>query len=91
MSEEKLQAFIDISELPPDNQPTIVRFLLAVWFIVLSHSEILCYFAIFLNQIKSASILSLPLPLLVFLWGTLTVPRPTISFWVVIIAYTEVC
>lgn len=72
------------------DQPPIIRLLLAMWYIILSHSDLVCYFVIFLNQIKSATFLSLPLPLMVFLWGSLTVPRPTKTFWVTIIAYTEV-
>ncbi|XP_052124815.1 piezo-type mechanosensitive ion channel component isoform X3 [Frankliniella occidentalis] len=71
-------------------QPPVVQLLLAVWYTIVSHSDLACFFMIFLHQMKSATILSIPLPLMVFLWGTLTVPRPSTTFWVVIIAYTEV-
>lgn len=33
--------------------------------------------------------MALPLPLLVFMWGTLSLPRPTKTFWVTLIAYTQ--
>lgn len=72
------------------DQPVPVRLALSLWFFLLANSEICCYFMVFLNQIKSASVVSLPLPLMVFLWGTLTIPRPTKTFWVTMIAYVEV-
>ena len=34
-------------------------------------------------------VITLPLPLMVFFWGTLSNPRPSKSFWVAMIAYTE--
>ncbi|XP_063932118.1 piezo-type mechanosensitive ion channel component isoform X3 [Zophobas morio] len=78
------------TELSSYDQPPFIRLVLAVWYIIMSRSENVCYFIIFLNQIKSATFLSLPLPLMVFLWGTLTIPRPDKTFWVTIIAYTEI-
>ncbi|CAG2067698.1 unnamed protein product, partial [Timema podura] len=76
-------------ELSAADQPPVVQLCIAIYYSLMSHSELICYFMVFLHQIKSATILSLPLPLMVFLWGTLTVPRPTKTFWVTLIAYTE--
>ncbi|XP_025196089.1 piezo-type mechanosensitive ion channel component-like isoform X2 [Melanaphis sacchari] len=90
LSAEKLEELEEQQELNASNQPQLMRLVLALWFAIISHSDLVCYFMIFLHQIKSATILSLPLPLMVFLWGTLTVPRPTKNFWVTLIAYTEV-
>jgi hypothetical protein len=67
-----------------------VRLLYACWYAAISRSELLCYFFMCLNQLKSASVLSLPLPFAAFLWGTLSIPRPTRRFWVTAIGYTEV-
>ncbi|KAL3280583.1 hypothetical protein HHI36_003816 [Cryptolaemus montrouzieri] len=78
------------TEMSSYDQPSALRLLLAMWYILTSKSELICYLTIFLNQIESATFLSLPLPLMVFLWGTLTTPRPTKMFWITIIAYTEV-
>lgn len=76
-------------ELSEVDQPPIIQLLASIWFAILAHSTFLCYFMIFLHQIKNHSLLSTPLPLMVFCWGSLTIPRPSKTFWVTIIAYTE--
>lgn len=57
---------------------------------VAAHSELLCYFIIILNHMVTASAASLVLPVLVFLWAMLTIPRPSKRFWMTAIVFTEV-
>ncbi|XP_071174524.1 piezo-type mechanosensitive ion channel component 2-like isoform X6 [Mytilus edulis] len=61
----------------------------ALYYLLISRTELICYFLMILDQIVYASLLSLPLPLMVFLWGMLSVPRPSKSFWITAITYTE--
>jgi len=68
----------------------LLRFLSSLFYLLLSHTELLCYFMIVLNQMASSSIISLPLPILLFFWGTLCSPRPPQRFWVTVIVYTMV-
>ncbi|XP_052831053.1 piezo-type mechanosensitive ion channel component 1 isoform X7 [Octopus bimaculoides] len=70
-------------------QPVFYRLLVAYYYMLISRSELVCYFLIVLNQMMSASLLSMPLPIMVFLWGMLSVPRPSKTFWVTVITYTE--
>ncbi|XP_078144364.1 piezo-type mechanosensitive ion channel component 2 [Centroberyx gerrardi] len=69
--------------------PRPIRLLFALYNTMVSKSEMLCYFVIILNHIMSASFLSLILPILIFLWAMLSVPRPTKRFWMTAIIYTE--
>lgn len=72
------------------SQPRLYRLLVATYYVLVARSELLCYFLMILNQMIYASLLALPLPLMVFLWGMLSVPRPSKSFWITVITYVEV-
>ncbi|KAM6977730.1 piezo-type mechanosensitive ion channel component 2 [Aplochiton taeniatus] len=69
--------------------PRPLLLLFALYNTMVSQSEMLCYFVIILNHMVSASLLSLFLPILIFLWAMLSVPRPTKRFWMTTIIYTE--
>jgi len=71
--------------------PLPLRVIKSTFDVLLSHSELLCYFAMVLNATVTGSLLSLVLPVLAFLWAMLSSPRPSKSFWVFAITYTEVC
>jgi len=70
--------------------PRVLRLLIAFGEVLLSHSAILCYFAMVLNTLMSGSIISLLFPISIFFWAMLSVPLPKKSYWVTVITYTEV-
>ena len=67
----------DLSELADYylDYNVLMRFIFAIGYAIVSQSEILCYVFVIFNQMKNASLISLPLPLMVFLWGCLSLPR----------------
>ncbi|XP_040838170.1 piezo-type mechanosensitive ion channel component 1 [Ochotona curzoniae] len=70
-------------------QGRALRLLRAAYQCVAAHSELLCYFVIILNHMVTASAASLVLPVLVFLWAMLSIPRPSKRFWMTAIIFTE--
>lgn len=73
-----------------NNQNRLLKLQFAMYNLLAANSELVCYFIIVLNNVVSASVISLVLPILVFLWAMLAVPRPTKKFWMTAIVYTEV-
>ncbi|KAJ3609998.1 hypothetical protein NHX12_022092, partial [Muraenolepis orangiensis] len=87
------QFFIEELEQSRDfyaNQNRLLKLLFALYSLLAANSELVCYLIIVLNNVVSASAISLVLPILVFLWAMLAVPRPTKKFWMTAIIYTEV-
>jgi len=54
----------------------------------MSRSELLCYSAMIINHLTSGALLSIPLPLSIFLWATLS-SRPSRNYWITVLTYTE--
>ncbi|XP_053127171.1 piezo-type mechanosensitive ion channel component 1 isoform X3 [Hemicordylus capensis] len=71
------------------SQNRFLQLLLACFHFVAGHSDLMCYFIIVLNNMVTASVISLVLPILVFLWAMLSIPRPSKRFWMTAIVYTE--
>lgn len=72
-----------------NSQTRIDKFLSSIFYFALSQSEFICYFFMILNHLRSASLLSVPLPISIFLWAMLCLPRPTKTFWITSITYIE--
>ncbi|XP_053062438.1 piezo-type mechanosensitive ion channel component 2 isoform X5 [Acinonyx jubatus] len=71
-------------------QPRFLLLFYAMYNTLVARSEMVCYFVIILNHVVSASTITLVLPILIFLWAMLSVPRPSRRFWMMAIVYTEV-
>eukprot|EP00794_Sanderia_malayensis_P018687 gene18687-20574_t len=66
-----------------------VRLSVAFYYAMLANTDLLCYALMIVNHMYYASILSIPIPFFVFLWGMLSIPRPTKRFWIAVITYVE--
>uniref|UniRef100_A0A672M614 Piezo-type mechanosensitive ion channel component 2-like n=1 Tax=Sinocyclocheilus grahami TaxID=75366 RepID=A0A672M614_SINGR len=73
------------------SQPQLLQLCYALYSMLVAHSQMLCYLVIILNHMISASVATLVLPILIFLWAMLSVPRPSKRFWMTAIVYTEHC
>uniref|UniRef100_A0AAR2K8G4 Piezo-type mechanosensitive ion channel component n=1 Tax=Pygocentrus nattereri TaxID=42514 RepID=A0AAR2K8G4_PYGNA len=81
---------LEESERFYSSQPQVLQLCYALYNMLVAHSEMVCYLVIILNHMISASVATLVLPILIFLWAMLSVPRPSKRFWMTAIVYTEV-
>uniref|UniRef100_A0A3Q1K6X9 Uncharacterized protein n=1 Tax=Anabas testudineus TaxID=64144 RepID=A0A3Q1K6X9_ANATE len=72
------------------NQPLVLQLCYALYNMLVAHSEMVCYLVIIINHMVSASCATLVLPITIFLWAMLSVPRPSKRYWMTAIVYTEV-
>ncbi|XP_044075319.1 piezo-type mechanosensitive ion channel component 2 isoform X3 [Siniperca chuatsi] len=70
-------------------QPLILQLCYALYNMLVAHSEMVCYLVIIINHMVSASCATLVLPITIFLWAMLSVPRPSKRYWMTAIVYTE--
>uniref|UniRef100_A0A3B3RZ37 Piezo-type mechanosensitive ion channel component 2a, tandem duplicate 2 n=1 Tax=Paramormyrops kingsleyae TaxID=1676925 RepID=A0A3B3RZ37_9TELE len=81
---------LEESEQFYQSQPPLLQLCYALYSVLVGHSEMVCYLVIIMNHMVSASLATLVLPILIFLWAMLSVPRPSKRFWMTAIVYTEV-
>ncbi|KAG7272223.1 hypothetical protein CRUP_035750 [Coryphaenoides rupestris] len=81
---------LDRSEKFYNGQPLVLQLGYALYNMLVAHSEMVCYLVIIINHMVSASFVTLVIPINIFLWAMLSVPRPSKRFWMTAIVYTEV-
>ncbi|KAI6208737.1 Piezo-type mechanosensitive ion channel component 2 [Aphelenchoides besseyi] len=65
------------------------RFIISAASLLAAYTHVLCYICACIAHAYCGGLITAPLPLMVFFWGTLCSPRPPKIFWVVMITYTE--
>uniref|UniRef100_H3AQB6 Piezo type mechanosensitive ion channel component 1 (Er blood group) n=1 Tax=Latimeria chalumnae TaxID=7897 RepID=H3AQB6_LATCH len=88
----RVSCFVELEESERfyRSQNRCLKLIFALYNAMAAHSELVCYFVIILNNMVTASVISLVLPILIFLWAMLSIPRPSKRFWMTAIIYTEV-
>ncbi|XP_061775602.1 piezo-type mechanosensitive ion channel component 2 isoform X2 [Nerophis ophidion] len=81
---------LDHSEKFYKCQPLVLQLCYALYNMLVAHSEMVCYLVIIINNMVSANFATLVLPVTIFLWAMLSVPRPSKRYWMTAIVYTEV-
>lgn len=73
------------------NKHCLIQLMLAIVHAIQSSTHLLCYFAIFYNAVHNfCDVISMIPVIMVIFWGQLSVPRPTKTFWIVLITYIQV-
>ena len=86
--EEPLRIRTLSQPIEPTERSRFYRLFDSLFYFAMSRSELLCYSAMVINHLTSGTLLSMPLPLSIFLWAMLS-SRPSRNYWITVITYTE--
>lgn len=86
---EDVKRLQDEARISWEKRDIFSRLITAVFNSVCAHSDILSFFVAIYTHAFCAGLISLPLPGLVLLWGSLSNPRPSKFFWINMIYYTK--
>ncbi|KAM3721751.1 Piezo-type mechanosensitive ion channel component [Dirofilaria immitis] len=56
---------------------------------IIAQSELICFTLMLIVHLSKSCLITFPLPLMVFFWGVLAIPRPSKSFWLVTAFYIQ--
>ncbi|CAH1975574.1 unnamed protein product [Acanthoscelides obtectus] len=76
-------------ELTHEERPNFIKMMQSLYIFTLAKSDLLCYVLIIMNQIMYCELITLPLVLMMFGWGTLSNPRPSKTYWIIMLGYVE--
>ncbi|VEN59629.1 unnamed protein product [Callosobruchus maculatus] len=76
-------------EMSTTDLPDFLKLLKALWIITVARSDLLCYVCVIMNQVMQCQLITIPLISMVYMWGTLSNPRPSKTFWIIMIGYVE--
>uniref|UniRef100_A0AAF5Q0T2 Piezo non-specific cation channel R-Ras-binding domain-containing protein n=2 Tax=Wuchereria bancrofti TaxID=6293 RepID=A0AAF5Q0T2_WUCBA len=56
---------------------------------IIAQSQLICFILMLIVHLSKSSLITFPLPLMVFFWGVLAIPRPSESFWLITASYIQ--
>ncbi|EJD75770.1 hypothetical protein LOAG_17155 [Loa loa] len=65
------------------------KFLYCFSHATVAQSELICFLLMLIVHLSKSSLISFPLPIMVFFWGVLAIPRPSKSFWLITASYIQ--
>nr|CAI5863187.1 unnamed protein product [Callosobruchus analis] len=76
-------------EISVEKESNFLKLIKSLWLVTVNKSDMLCYFFIIMNQVMLSQLITIPLTCMVFFWGTLSNPRPSKTFWILLIGYLQ--
>ncbi|CAD5221571.1 unnamed protein product [Bursaphelenchus okinawaensis] len=72
-----------------EQRHVVTKFVISYVSFITAYTHIVCYIFAAWAHAYCGGLITLPLPLMVFFWGSLCNPRPPKFFWICMILYTE--